>query len=190
LGVREKIASQVRSGVEVAANDLRQESCGGAEADERHGVVLALADIHADEHIDALRTSWILHTGLPLVANEDIPIDQRQPASASTLQAVSVLDRSPISDSWLPTGSGDNTPRIMVDWAGIMPDQAGPKPHYRGWKKVTGARSCSPRSPAGVPLISGQTDPRWCEGQWPKWAECCPVTVLFGLGSRPAHHDS
>ena len=83
---------------------------------ERHGVVLALADIHADEHIDGLRMSWVLHISLPAMSREHIPTDQRQPASASTLQAVSVLDRSPISDSGLPTGSGDNTPRIMIDW--------------------------------------------------------------------------
>ena len=84
-------------------------------ATERN-VVLALADINADEHIDGLRMSWILHTGLPAIAREHIPTDQRQPASASTLQAVSVLDRSPISDNWLPIRSGDNTPRIMLDW--------------------------------------------------------------------------
>lgn len=72
-----------------------------------------------------------------MISNEDIPIDQR--ASASTLQAVSVLDRSPIRYSWLPTGSGDNTPPDHGRLGGrLMPDPAGPQPHYRGRKKVTG----------------------------------------------------
>ena len=79
-------------------------------------MVLTLADIHADEYIDGLRMSWVLHISLPAMSREHIPTDQRQPISASTLQAVSELDRSTVSDSRLPTGSGDNTPRIMVDW--------------------------------------------------------------------------
>ena len=79
-------------------------------------MLLALADIHADKYVDGLRMSWVLHISLPAMSREHIPTDQRQPTSASTLQAVSELDRSPISDSGLPTGSGDNTPRIMVDW--------------------------------------------------------------------------
>lgn len=85
--------------------------------------------------------SWVMHISPPAMSREHIPTDQRQPASASTVQADSERDRSPISNSVLPTGSAAPPPGIMVDGgAGIMPDPAGPKPHYRGGKNVTGNR--------------------------------------------------
>ena len=72
--------------------------------------------------------SWVLHISLPAMSREHISTDQRQPASASTLQAVSALDRSPISDSGLPAGSGDNTPG---SWSTGGRNHVGP-----GWPKA------------------------------------------------------
>ena len=76
----------------------------------------ALADIHADKYVDGVRMSWVLHISVPAMSREHIPTDHDKPASASRLQVVSDVDRSSISDRRVPTGSGDNTPGIMVEW--------------------------------------------------------------------------
>ena len=55
----------------------------------------------------------------------------------------------------LPTGSGDNTPRSWSTGAGVMPDPAGAKPHYRAGTKATGARRSVQRRPV-------RRDPKRC----------------------------
>lgn len=47
---------------------------------ERYDVMLAFADIRANEYIDGLRMSSVLHISLPAMSRQDIAIDQRQPA--------------------------------------------------------------------------------------------------------------
>jgi hypothetical protein len=114
-----------------------------APANDRHSMVLALTDIHADEHFDALRISWVMRITLSAVPLKQISTDQRQPAPASTLQAISEVNRSSIINSTSPIGFGNSNLWVMVNLeASIMPAPAGPKTYDQGgktaWEQTTG----------------------------------------------------